>query len=248
MYFNYKIEVKKYLYILLILFTISCDDTLFNAGETVTKNIEISYFDKIYVEDIFDIHLIQDTVCKIEVKAGRNLIPNLEFTVDEDKNLTINNNNTARWSRDYDKIELYISADTLWWLQLNAPSKITCQNTLITPELKILSLDDYAEININVNCGNFYFVNSGTSGGVLNLVGEANTSSLRARASFIIHAEDFIAKETSVNQESIADCWVYASQKLIVKVLNSGNIYYKGNPETIVYENDKAKSQLFKMN
>jgi hypothetical protein len=89
--------MKKTIYIILLFFLFSCNDALFNAGSIITKNIEISDFDEIYVEDIFEIFLIQDTVCKIEAKGGSNLLPNLEFNINENKKLTINDNNSARW-------------------------------------------------------------------------------------------------------------------------------------------------------
>ena len=75
--------------------------------------IDRKNFNKIFIDDIFDIYLIQDTICSIEAKGGSNLLSNLEFNVNEQKELRIDDNNTARWTRDYDKIELYISVDTL---------------------------------------------------------------------------------------------------------------------------------------
>lgn len=239
--------MKKYLYILLILVSMSCDDAFFNAGNVITKNIEIEKFSKIYIEDIFEIYLIQDTVCKIEVKGGSNLIPNLEFNVDEDKILTINDNNSADWSRNYDKIELFISVDTLRYLKLTAPSKVVTQNTLITPELILLSIDDYAEFDININCNNCYVVNSETSGGIINLTGKTNSFTFWARGSFQVNAENFIANSVTVKHESMADCKVYAAQELSVEILRDGNLYYKGNPETIHYINDRARNQLIKI-
>lgn len=238
--------MRKYIYILFILITISCDDALFNAGNIITKNIEIEKFNKIYIEDIFEVFLIQDTICKIEAKGGSNLIPNLEFNVDADKILTIKDNNSADWTRNYDKIELYISVDTLRYLKLNAPSKVITQNTLITPELILLSIDDFAEYYININCNNCYVVNSGTSGGIIKLTGETNSFSFWARASFIVNAEDFIANYVTVKHESIADCRVNVQQELSVEILREGNLYYKGNPEIIHYVNEKAKNQLIK--
>jgi len=239
--------MKNYLFILLIFLITSCDDALFNAGSIITKNIEISDFDKIYVEDIFEIFLIQDTVCKIEAKGGSNLLPNLEFNINDDKKLTINDNNSARWSRDYKKIELYISVDTLRFLELNAPSKIVSQNTLITPELKIYSITDFAEIEIDLVCNNCYVVNSGTSGGIINLSGETNSFTFWARASLQINAENFIANYVTVKTESIGDCSINVNKELSVEILRSGNIYYKGNPETIEYVNEKAKEQLIRL-
>lgn len=239
--------MRKYLYILLILVSVSCDDALFDAGSVITKNIEIEKFSRIYIEDIFEIYLIQDTVCKIEAKGGSNLIPNLEFNVDENKILSIKDNNSADWSRNYDKIELYISVDTLKYLRLNAPSKVVTQNTLITPELVLLSIDDYAEYEIDINCNNFYVVNSETSGGIINLTGETNSFTFWARGSFQVNAENFIANSVTVKHESMANCKVYATQELSVEVLRDGNLYYKGNPQTINYVNERARNQSIKI-
>ncbi|MCK5028763.1 MAG: DUF2807 domain-containing protein [Bacteroidales bacterium] len=239
--------MKKIIHIIFLLFLLSCDNNLFNEGDIITKDIAISDFKEIHVNDIFEINLIQDTVCKIEVIAGSNLIPNLEFNVDADKKLTINDNNSARWSRDYDKIELNISVDTLRFLRLNSSSKIVSQNTLITPEIKIMSITDYSEININLNCDNCYIANSGTSGGIINLQGETNSFTVWARASLQLNAENFIANYVTVKTESIGDCSIHVNKELSVEVLRSGYIYYKGNPYKIEYLNEKAKEQLIKL-
>ena len=238
--------MRNLIYILLLLLIFSCDDTLFNEGDIITKEIITDDFDQIYVEDIFDIYLIQDTVCSIKAKGGSNLLPNLTFKVNDDKILSIDNNNSARWSRSYDKIELYISVDTLWFLRLNAPSKVISVDTLVTPELKIFSITDFAEYDINLDCDNCYIVNTATSGGIVNLSGSAITFSFRARGSFKINAEDFISDHVTVTSETIGDCSIFATRSIEAEVLRSGYVYYKGTPETITYINDKAKQQLIK--
>jgi Putative auto-transporter adhesin, head GIN domain len=239
--------MKKIIYIILLFFLYSCDNALFNEGSTITKNIEISDFNEIHVNDIFEINLIQDTVCKIEVTAGANLIPNLEFIVDKDKKLSINDNNSARWSRDYDKIELNIYVDILWRLRLNSSAKIVSLNTLATPDLKILSITDYSEININLNCDNCYIVNSGTSGGEISIEGSTNSLTIFSRGSYRINAENFAANYVYVTNESIANCSVHAVKELHIEILRSGYIYYKGDPYKIEYLNEKAKEQLIKL-
>ena len=130
---------------------VSCDE----SSDIITKNIEISNFDQMYVNDIFDINLIQDTVCKIEIIAESNLIPELKFKVDENKILNISNTNKARWTDNYNKPMINISVDTLWFIRLNSPSKIESYNTLLTPELKIMTIAEYSDISLNINCENF---------------------------------------------------------------------------------------------
>ncbi len=239
--------MNKYIYILSLLLLFSCDDALFNAGDITTKEIEIEYFKEVYIDDIFDVYLIQDTTCKIEVIGGNNLIPDLKFNVDSNKKLTIDNDNSARWSREYDRIELYISVDTLNFLRLNAPCNVKTQNNLTTTNFRIWSITDYAEFDIQLAGTNFYFVNSGTSGGHINLSGEITDFSFWARASFQVNAENLISNHVTAKNESMANCYVHAIESLSVEILREGNIYYKGNPDIIEYVNDQAKDKLIKM-
>ena len=133
------------------------------------------------------------------------------------------------------------------FLQLNEPSNVKSQNTLITPELKIFLITDYGEINLNLNCNSCYIVNSGTSGGIITLSGKTNAFTFWARASLQINAEDFLANYVTITQESIANCSIHVNNELNIEVLNTGNIFYKGNPETINYVNEKAKNKLIKL-
>ena len=243
-----KLNLKGYsLLFVMSVVILSCNDSLFNSGDTITKNIEIEYFKEIYVNDIFDIYLMQDTVCKISVNGGSNLIPNIEFKVDMDKKLYIDNLNNARWSREYEKIKLYISVDSLKFLRLNSPSNVQCIDTLKTAELKVFSIADYADIEINISCDNFYLVNSETSGGVITISGKTNSFGFFARASLQINAENFISNYVYVETESIGDCSINVNKELTVEISRTGNVYYKGNPDTIIYVNEKAKNQLIKI-
>ena len=137
--------------------------------------------------------------------------------------------------------------DTLWFLRLNSSSKIVSQNTLITPELRIMSITDYSEIDIKLKCDNCYIVNSETSGGIINLNGETNSFTVWARASLQINAEKFMANYVTVKTESIGDCYVHVNKELSVEVFRSGYVYYIGDPYKIEYINEKAKEQLIKI-
>ncbi|MDY6800130.1 MAG: DUF2807 domain-containing protein [Bacteroidota bacterium] len=239
--------MKKIVFIIPILFLYSCQESLFNSGEMITREIKTSPFKNIEINDIFEVYFYQDTIEKIIVKGGSNLIPNLTFDVNPEKTLTIGDNNNARWSRDYEKIELHITVDTLHFLTLKAPAKVKCIDTLKTPELKIFSISEYAEISVLVNCSNLYLVNSGTSGGQINLEGSTYNFGFWARASLQLFAGKFIAKKITAKNESIGNCYIHATEYLSVEILRTGLIYYHGDPETIEYVNEESKDKLIKM-
>ena len=235
--------MKKYFYIIFFFLTLSCDE----SSDIISKNIEVSDFNQICINDIFDVNLIQDSVCKIEIIAESNLIPELKFEVDENKILIITNNNTVRWANNYNKPILNISIDTLWFITVNSPSKIKSQNTLITPELKIMSTAEYSDISLNINCENFYFACSETSGGKMYIEGITNSFAANQRGSYEINSVNFISNYVYITQESIADCKVHVLKELTIEIFRSGYIYYKGDPYKIEYLNEKAKEQLVKL-
>ncbi len=242
-YFNKELKMKKYIYIIFFFLTLSCDD----PSDIITKNIEIRNFNQIYVNDIFDINIIQDSTCKIEIIAESNLIPKLKFSVDENRILHLNNDNSSRWADNYITPILNISIDTLRYITLNTPSKIGSQNTLLTHELIIVSKAEYSDISLNINCNNFFFACSETSGGELYVEGITNNFTTNQRGSYAINAENFISNFVYITQESIADCKIHVLKELNIEILRSGYIYYKGDPYKIEYLNEKAKEQLVKL-
>ena len=245
---NHKLKINKIVFLIpIIVFLTSCNEAIFDKGNIQLKEIETRSFKNIEINDIFTLYLYQDTTQKIVVKGGSNLIPNLTFDVDRNGTLKITDLNTARWSRDYEKIELHITVDTLHFLTLNAPVALTCIDTIITKELIVFSITDYADITLLVNCDNLYLVNSGTSGGQVTIKGTTYNFSFWARASLQIFAGQLTANRITAKNESIGDCYIHATEYLSAEILKSGFIYYKGNPEIIEYINEEAQKKLIKL-
>jgi len=240
-------KIKKYLLFIIVIFTISsCDDALFNSGNIITKTYELKNFNEIYIEDIFDVFLIQDTICALKLEGGSNLLPNIDFNVTDNK-FHISNTNGASWSRNYERIKVYISLKDITFLKVDESANVSCSDTLFLPKLTVHAINDYSDISLTLSSDNFYIVNEGTSGGYFTIKGEAINSGIWARGSCIIDASEFKTIKTVIKSESIGDCKINVSQTLKAEISRSGNIYYQGNPETITYLNEQAKKQTFKI-
>lgn len=232
--------------IALLVATLSCDNTFMNSGDIIRIDVPVDKFTELFINDIFEVYLYQDTICKLSIEGGNNLIPDVSYKVVDGK-LSVTNKNSARWSRDYDKIKLHISVNKLLYLYLSQSSLVQSVDTLITPQLEIFSITDYSDIFLTVTCDNFYYVNDGISGAYLQLNGAATNFGAWARASAKIKADEFIVENVTIESESIGDCYVHATKLLSAHINNSGKIYYIGNPDTIIYVNDRAREQLIKL-
>lgn len=238
-------KLKHIIIIISVVFTLSCDDALFDSGKTIRKTYELENFSEAYINDVFNVFLIHDTINKLELKGGENLLPNIDFYV-KDEQFRISNENGANWSRNYDKIDVYLSLKNISFLKINESAKVVSEDTLYLPKFTIWSINDFADIDLIVNCNNFYIVNEGTSGGFFKISGKSNTTGMWARGSCYINTEDLVSKTVSVKNESIGHCRVNATESIKVEIIRSGNVYYKGNP-TIEFVNEKAKNQLYKI-
>jgi len=239
--------MRNLVYIVFLMFILNgCESTLFNSGDISRLDATVDEFTEIFINDNFNVLLSQDTICKLSIEGGSNLLPYVEYEVIDGK-LYIKNNNSAQWLNSYDKITLHISVKKLLYMDIEESSSIKSIDTLITPQLKVFSITDYSEIFLLIKCDNFYFVNDGRSGAYFEVKGSARNFAAWARASAIIHADEFVSENVNLETESIGDCYVYATKKLTVEINNSGKIYYKGNPETIEYLNEGARSKLIKI-
>lgn len=238
-------KIKNIIIVVFVILTLSCDNALFNSGKTIKKSFYLGDFSEVYINDVFNVFLIQDTVTKLELEGGENLLPNIEYYIKDDQ-FHISNGNSANWSREYERINVYLSIKNISFLKIDESSNVKSEDTLHLPNLRVWSINDYTDIDLIVNCNNFYIVNEGTSGGYFKIQGKSNTTGMWARGSCHIDTKDLISKTVSVKNESIGNCSVYATENLKVEILRSGDVYYKGNP-SIEFVNEKAKSQLFKI-
>lgn len=241
-------KFRFYITFILLAFTISsCDDEWFSAGKVIQKEFSVEEFTRLYIEDNFEVYFIQDTTCKIIVEAGEKLIPNIDFLHDSDQTLSISDQNKNDWLRSYDMIKLYISVKQLRYLKVTGCSNINCSDTLITPSLHTLSLDEYADFDIKIKTDNLYFVTSESSGGYYKFSGEAINWGFWARGSSIIESRDLESTKAVVKSESIGNCFIHVNEIIEANIYNTGNVYYTGNPHTITYINEQAKKQLIKL-
>ena len=221
--FIIKIKMKNIIYIILVLFIISCDDTWIDAGDIVRKEIKVNEFSKLVINDNFEIFFIQDTLCKIEVEAAEKLIPNIEFKFNSENELVVTDNNKNDWLRGYDKTILYITVNELSFLKIKAVCNVKSLNTIETQRLNIWAIGDYTDINLDINTDNFYIVDSESSGGYYKFKGKTTNFGFWARGSAIIDASELSSVKAVVESESIGDCYINVSGIIEAKIYRSGN-------------------------
>ena len=106
-------------------------------------------------------------------------------------------------------------------------------SNLITQNISIEMNAEIAEIELTFNNNNFTFNTQAKAGGKYIFSGKSNNSSLTARYTSQIDAQNLEVKNLTVTNGTIQDFYVQASDTLVASTTKTGRIFYKGNPSFI---------------
>ncbi len=235
--------------IILLLFSFSCKkenrgDCFKSAGEIVEEIRLFSGIDTVEIERYVDVIFVQDTVEKVIVKSGRNLLPLIK-TIQIDKKLYIRNHNTCDWVRKY-KIpyEVYVHVKSVKGINANGTGKIYSLNKLSGDYLKI-SNTAMSEIALDLNYKDIIVYVFGF--GNLTLKGNAGMIDAFLGGSCNINFKEIPCAFGYISTSSTGDTYINAFKELGVNIRGRGNVFYSGNPQ-IVRENYTDKGRLIKIN
>lgn len=220
-------------------------DCFKGTGKSIIETRTPSDFTRVELHDNIDLVITQDTINKISVAGGEKLLSNLETKFTDDK-LIIQNNNKCNWMRSYkkSKFTVYLSAKSLNRIEYFGMGNITSTNTIITDTLMINCWNASGKIDIDVNTqNNFFGIHTGSTD--MYVHGTTNDNYLYNASNGFAHLENLHTNINAVVSNTTGDCYVNVDQHLDVKIKYIGNVYYYGNPSTIV-SSITGKGQLIK--
>ncbi|HNS31308.1 MAG TPA: head GIN domain-containing protein [Tenuifilaceae bacterium] len=214
----------------------SCDsksawDILKTAGKTVSEEREIEPFGKVELLDRVNLDICQDTAYKLILTGPKNLLPKISTRV-EDGTLTIADNNSCNWVRDYEhRITAKVHVKQLNRIYYEGIGNITTTNKLTVDTLIIRSFQSAGSINLDVTLKYFhcYFDQSLVD---LHIAGTANRVHAQINGTGFLYCHELITPHCVAFNQGSGDIYVYASNYLHGIIEGSGNVFYTGNPSS----------------
>lgn len=197
-----------------------------------------------YIIDVYNnmnVFLIQDTINYVAIKAGSNLLSNIETSIEGTK-LTIKNNNKCNFTRSYKQdIEVYIHFKKLDELIYQGTGPVTSINAIVNNSFIFNCWDGTDSVKLNLEVP---LVNANIHTGVADLIvkGHAQQLFAYARSSGVFRMQQFVCENVYSNNVSSSDHFFYVKNKLEALVQYKGNTYYMGHPSEIIKtENNEGK-------
>lgn len=226
----YWIFRNNYIIVLLCFALWSCQkqDCLQGAGKQTEVIKDLADFTHISINGIVTIILTEDTINRIRIQGGKNIVANTEISI-ADSSMYISHNTSCYMFKNQEHPLLYIHVKSLRYITINEASALSTSGPLTHP-LHIYMNASLADITIELNTPYFSFSTWNKAGGRYQFSGYAETAQLRAQYISQIYAPNLHTKRMKVTSNSIQDFYVWAEEELQVRSTKEGIIYYKGNP------------------
>jgi len=216
--------------ILVIITTLqSCEDYLpgiSGEGDIEENLIYLEDFDKITNATNAEIILTQGDSQEVKVRAQKNILDNLNLDIRNGK-LTIEHDKMVRDSKD---ITIYITIPDIEKIHISGSgdlSTIDSFNDLRKLEIEVSGSGD---INFKGNNRDLEILSSGS--GDIELSGETETLDLKISGSGSTYAFSLDTGKAEIKITGSGSAKVKVEDYLNATISGSGDVYYRGNPET----------------
>lgn len=197
------------------------------AGKPSFSKELLSPYSSIFINGMFSVQLLRDSLSYIEFSGGKNIISHCSATITNSR-VHINNNNTCNFLQSYQGCTVVIHYTAIDSLIVNAPCSIQT-DTLLSPIYIDVATD---MIDMNVVCKNpkLTIKTMPTAGGVINVSGSAEQSFLSAQYALKFITDDFSTLHAHILNNSIHSFTLSVAESVQADSKKDAWIYIKGDP------------------
>ena len=226
-----------------ILFLASCDNMTISTGDgsykvtgngkLISENREVSSFNQIDIEGVFNVVLTQGEKESVKVETDENIQPLILINV-ADNVLSVKMKDSTSINK-MKKINIYISVVDISKLTSNGVGSLKCPQKLKLKDFELITKGVGAtDLKLSVEK---LTIHSEIVGALI-LSGEANEVVISHNGVGIIEAFELKAEKLSLHSDGIGSAEVYASKELTINSSGLGGVKYKGDPQVKNIKND----------
>jgi len=230
--------------IFFLLFLVSCEKQenracFKTAGDESSIELLVEPFDKMYLKEHIEFVLIQDTIEKVVISGGKNLLNFIDVAVIEGR-LEILNTNRCSFLRSFKKkVKVEIHFKQLINIHFEGTEPLTNIGTLQFNWLSVLIRDGAGPVKLNFNA-NTVFTTIAHGWGDFTYTGNVNYANFNVRSNgycdtYGLNINDSITVISNTPGTSKINA---NGAQLKAEIDGSGDIWYKGIPNgsPIVYQ------------
>ena len=204
------------------------------VGDETTVEIELASFETLFLGPHLNYILVQDTVGKVVLTGGENLINFIGSNI-TDGELRITNDNRCNFLRTYKKsVTVEIHLVNINRIEFQGTKPLICQNTLTCPFLEVAIVQGAGAFNLKINNSR---IKTNISNGWGNIVvsGSTNYANFNAGSNGVIDSYGLVVQDSlHVISKTPGTLKVNAEASFFkAETSSTGDIWYIGTPASL---------------
>lgn len=241
-----KVYIKIF-FLLFFLTLLSCDTDnsrcIKSLGEITSSSKSLNPFDKLVIKSDFLVNIAHSDHYGIDIKAGKNLIPYINFEI-KDNCLTLENKNLCDFLRKRIKPIITITCPSLKEIVIEEACDLRTQDTLFFDTLLVNNWAGIFTCDLLLKGHSLYF-RSHASTGDFNLSGICDYSYVYNKGNAYFFARDLRTKTAHVVQRSFGKMEINATDNLFIEDIEYGKLYLFSHECPVIDYNNKYYGNQF---
>jgi len=207
-----------------------------SSGSKTISVRAVKPFSQIHLNDNINLILKQDTVESVTLEAGSQLQEYIQAEVTNGV-LSFHNNSACSWMKGAsENITAYVSFKGLSRLYLYGSGNVSAVNTITGSRIYIDAFQAASSValNLKIDVADLIIREENAD---FTIGGEITDSAyIFSGIKGTMDLRNLKVKRAEVDQRSVRNMYVWATDQLWVKVEYKGNVYYKGSPSLMEYQ------------
>tara|TARA_R110002050_G_scaffold94765_3_gene197314 strand:+ start:47978 stop:48724 length:747 start_codon:yes stop_codon:yes gene_type:complete len=238
--------MKKIIYIVIVIIVFACDsenagDCFQKTGSIIKEEVSLSSFDKILVNRDIELIIKEGPEQKVVIETGENLLNDVTAIVVDGK-LTLTDNNTCNYVRDYGVTKVYVTAPNIKEIRSSTQYDVRSDGVLTYSTLTVLA-EDFG-LPESVTSGNFILeIDNNSFSLVFNnlsncyVSGKTNNLNITlASGTSRFEGQNLMAQNVQLSNRSSNDIIVNPQLSIKGKISGIGNVISVNKPAIIDVE------------
>ena|SRR6218665_3709027 len=204
-------------------------------GEEKTIEIPLEDFDKLFLNAHLEYELVQDSTDKLVIIGGENVVNKVEWSISDDKVLSLSNKNKCNFLRNERKIiKVEIHYTNIYNIHFEGTEPLTTRGKLKTNYFVLFIRDGAGPVTMDLDCISV-FADISHGWGNYTLTGKTEYATIGARSNgfadtrgLTVNQSIYVAHESSGKIK--VNC---GSLQLDGYLKSNGNIEYVGSPSLV---------------
>ena len=205
------------------------------VGSETTKTISLPTFNKLLLREHLQYVLIQDSTNQLVVRAGENLVNFVEYSLDDEGRLTVENKNKCSFLRKMStKVIVEIHYTSINDIHFEGTESLTNVGELKGHYISLLIRDGAGSVNLNINTALAY-ADISHGWGDYTFTGKAEYAEIKARSNGFCDAMGLEVRDSIFTSSATAGTIKLKANGIPLRgeILTNGKIVYRGTPSLI---------------